>query len=63
LSNTVVIGQIDEVNATVIAPVSQPSGQPNYLPDMLRAQFAARVCSISVHRNSCFPSFEKVADE
>ena len=60
LRDAVVIGKIDKVNATVIAPVPQPSGQADRRSNVFRAQFAARVSSICVHRSSCSQSFEKV---
>jgi hypothetical protein len=43
------IGEIDEINSAVIAPVTQPAGKTNHGASMCLAEFTARVRSISVH--------------
>jgi hypothetical protein len=43
------VAQVDEDQATMVAPAIDPAGQANFLSDMLLAKLAAGVGAIGVH--------------
>src|SRR5215471_14912550 len=49
LRHTIVVRQIDKQNTAVVAPVSQPAGQPHLRVKMACSQFSACMSSVSMH--------------
>ncbi len=53
LGDPVMVAQIDEQHAAVVADAVAPARQPNVLADLVKAESAAGVRAIAMHEQVC----------